>query len=306
MLTFRQLEAFKAVMDAGTVVRAAEQMRLSQPAVSRLLSDLETGIGLRLFDRRRGRLTPRQEALELSDEVDRCFVGLDRIAEAAQDIRSRQGGHLRLAALPGFAMGAVSGVVAQFICQHPDITLSLELRSRSQILAEVADNLHDIGLCTSPIDNPAVGVRHLKTLELMCLVPSGHALSGKDVITPQDLDGVTCILGTDKTPTRMRVEQTFKDVQVQPHLRFEVGTIDAASALVAQGIGVSIMISIIHDHAVVPGIRAIPYRSPVQVDLVLVYPANRSLDGAAADLAEMYETIAQTWRPKALYPPSLD
>lgn len=300
MLTFRQLEAFRAVMDAGTVVRAAERMRLSQPAVSRLLSDLETGIGLRLFDRRRGRLTPRQEAVELSGEVERCFVGLDRIAEAAQSIRSRQGRHLRLAALPGFAMGAVSGVVAQFICRNPEITLSLELRSRSQILAEVAENLHDVGLCTSPVDDKALGVRHLKTLDLMCLVPSGHALSGKDVIRPQDLDGVTCILGTDKTPTRMRIEQAFKDVQVRPRFRYEVGTIDAASALVAQGIGVSIMISIIHDHAVVPGIRAIPFQSPVQVDLVLVHPADRPLDGSTAALADMYEAVAKTWQPLAM------
>ncbi len=306
MLTFRQLEAFKAVMDAGTVVRAAERMRISQPAVSRLLSDLEAGIGLRLFDRRRGRLTPRQEAVELSGEVERCFVGLDRIAEAAQGIRSRKGGHLRLAALPGFAMGAVSGVIAQFICQHPEITLSLELRSRSQIVAEVGEKLHDLGLCTSPVDDPAVQVRPLRTLGLMCLVPSGHALSDRDVITPHDLDGITCILGTDKTPTRMRVEQTFKDAQARPHLHFEVGSIDAASTLVKQGIGVSIMISVVHDHAVVPGIRAVPFQPPVEVDLVLVHPADRPLDGAAAELVSMYETVARTWRPIASNPPKTE
>lgn len=301
MLTFRQLEAFKAVMDSGTVVRAAEHMRLSQPAVSRLLSDLETGIGLRLFDRRRGRLTPRQEAVELSDEVDRCFVGLDRIAEAAQSIRSRQGGHIRLAALPGFALGAVGGVVAQFICRDPGIGLTLELRSRSQLLSEVANNLHDLGLCTSPVENPALGIRHLVTLDLMCLVPEGHALSRQEVITPHDLDGVDCVLGTDKTPMRRRIEQTFEDAQAQPHIRFEVGTIDTASALVAQGLAVSIMISIVHDHAVVPGIRAIPYRSPLLVDLVLVHASDRPLEGHVADLADMYETVARTWRPKALF-----
>ena len=81
MLTFRQLEALKSVIEAGSVVKAAEIMRLSQPAVSRLLSDLETAVGYGLFERRKGRLTPRGEAWELYAEVDRSLIGLERIKD---------------------------------------------------------------------------------------------------------------------------------------------------------------------------------------------------------------------------------
>ena len=102
MIALRQVEAFKAVTEAGPVLRAAEMMHLSQPAVRRLLSDLELRVGCPPLGRRKGRLTPRTEARQLYAEVDRAFVGLGQIAEAAGRIRSQQTTCLRVAALPFF------------------------------------------------------------------------------------------------------------------------------------------------------------------------------------------------------------
>jgi DNA-binding transcriptional LysR family regulator len=79
----RQIEAFRALMLAGTTTAAAEVMRVTQPAVSRLLADLQAALKLTLFDRRGTRLVPTSEALALYDEVQRSFVGLDRIAAVA-------------------------------------------------------------------------------------------------------------------------------------------------------------------------------------------------------------------------------
>src|SRR5215467_3146050 len=61
-ITLRQIEAFRAVMEAGTVIEGASSMRLSQPAVSRLIGDLEASLGYSLFARVRGRLVPTDEA----------------------------------------------------------------------------------------------------------------------------------------------------------------------------------------------------------------------------------------------------
>ena len=78
-ITPRQLEAFQAFMEAGTVTGASERMRLSQSAVSKILSGLEYNVGYPLFRREKQRLIPTREAKLLLREVDRIFRGLEEL-----------------------------------------------------------------------------------------------------------------------------------------------------------------------------------------------------------------------------------
>src|SRR3546814_3677872 len=71
---FRQIEAFRTVIACGTTTRAAEILRISQPAISRLLADLERTTKLKLFDRGKGRIRPTAEGLAFYDEVQRAFI----------------------------------------------------------------------------------------------------------------------------------------------------------------------------------------------------------------------------------------
>ena len=93
-MRYRQLEAFRAVMRAGSVTQAAEMLNVSQPAVSRLIACLEQDVGFPLFRRRRGRLQPTPEADFLLGEVERAIANLDHVAQIADDIRKRRTGHL--------------------------------------------------------------------------------------------------------------------------------------------------------------------------------------------------------------------
>ena len=113
-INHRQLEAFRAVMEAGTVTVAAERLYITQPAVSRLIQDLESALALTLFERRRGRLAPTVEAQALYEEVERSFSGLDKIAQAAADIRSLSRGTLRIAAMPALALGFLPRTIKKF------------------------------------------------------------------------------------------------------------------------------------------------------------------------------------------------
>ena len=102
-LNLRQLEAFRATMHAGTVVAAAGLLNVTQPAVSRLIAELEMRIGFALFERRGRRLVPTAEAQQLYREIERLHLGVERIAQVATDIRMQRAGALRLAVLPALA-----------------------------------------------------------------------------------------------------------------------------------------------------------------------------------------------------------
>src|SRR5262249_56352035 len=86
-VNLRQIEAFKAVIEYGTVSQAAEMIGISQPAMSKLIAHLEDDTGLRLFDRIKGRLAPTRRGMRLYEEVDRIFVGVRQVENAVEAIR---------------------------------------------------------------------------------------------------------------------------------------------------------------------------------------------------------------------------
>ena len=98
-LNYRQLETFRAVMLSGSASRAAELLDITQPAVSRTIAELEKGVGFVLFERIKGRLVTTPEAQMLLNEVEKSFVGLDRIRAEAARIRDFGAGSLRIASL---------------------------------------------------------------------------------------------------------------------------------------------------------------------------------------------------------------
>ena len=103
----RQIEAFRAVVMTGGVGAAAALINVTQPAVSRMIRDLQRHLGLALFERRGTGLVPTSEALSLYAEVERAFVGLERIEQMATELRTRRAGFLRIAALPALALSLI-------------------------------------------------------------------------------------------------------------------------------------------------------------------------------------------------------
>src|SRR5450830_583435 len=97
VLNLRQIEAFRSVMLAGSVVGAARLLNVTQPGVSRTIGLLELRLGFALFVRHGRKLIPTPEAEALFRETEPLYSGVERLAQVAQDIRLRRTGALRVA-----------------------------------------------------------------------------------------------------------------------------------------------------------------------------------------------------------------
>ena len=86
-LRLRQLEALMAVSDHGSITNAATELGISQPAVSRLLSDLGDSLGFSLFDRKKGQMIPSQEVRFLQPDIRRVLELMRQISDVSQEIR---------------------------------------------------------------------------------------------------------------------------------------------------------------------------------------------------------------------------
>lgn len=125
-MNLRQCEVFGAIMDFGTVTAAAERLHVSQPAVSKMLAQLERELGFAVFIRDRRRLIPTPEAEALHREVRRTFLSLDYLKRVASDLRHLRQGQLVVAATHIMGSHYLREVLTPFLRADPGLSASLQ------------------------------------------------------------------------------------------------------------------------------------------------------------------------------------
>jgi DNA-binding transcriptional LysR family regulator len=271
MIRIRQLEAFRAIMITGGVTSAAGMLNISQPAVSRLISNLEQTLGFAVFQRRKGRLHPTQEAKFLYDEVERVFSNLDHISQISHDILHQKTGHLRIACLPGFATSLMPRVVADFLSERPDVTISLQTRGSARVREWIAAQQYDVGIADEFDGHSAVEHEPIE-IRGDCVLAPGHRLAKKDVITPEDLDGEPMITNDRNHSFNLAVEKAFDDAGAKLLRRVEVRQFATACLLANRGVGASIVSAIDAGEYAAEGLIAIPFEPGIRFKIDLLYP----------------------------------
>ncbi|KAA0680624.1 LysR substrate-binding domain-containing protein [Roseomonas genomospecies 6] len=283
MLNPRQIEAFRAVMLTGGITAAAELLNISQPAVSRLISDLQYTLKLTLFERRGSRIAPTSEALSLYQEVERSFVGLERIEQAARDLEARRAGTLRVAAMPALAIGFLPRFVARFLSQRPRVDVSLFGSSSTLVLDWVAAGQCELGFGQSPVEHATVLSEKLPPVPVVAIVPSGHPLARRSRLVPEDFAGEAFISLGASTLLRYRIDAAFADHGVQRTMRVETQLTMIACAMVAAGAGVSIVDPFTAEEYAGRGVVIIPFEPRVNIEMAVLHSAQRSLSTLAQD-----------------------
>lgn len=240
-LNLKQIEAFRAVMLTGTMVRAADALYISQPAVSRLIADLERDLGYLLFNRTRGRLQPTEEGNALYAEVQRSFVGLAQVETAARALARDSSGVLRIAAMPSLTGEPLTRAIAVYARENPEVAFEIEVRPRRLVIESIANQQYDIGVTTLPVEAPSIDVRQLSEGNSLCVLPRSHPLANKKIIHASDLEGETFVSFSTDTLYRIRVDRVFDDLGVKRHMKYETRTAEVACNLVAEGAGIAIV-----------------------------------------------------------------
>lgn len=292
-LNLRQIEAFKAVVEAGTVNRAAEILCITQPAVSKLIASLERTVGFALFDRIRGRLVTTTEGMELYEEVYRTFLGIARIGQAAEAIRTHRQGHLVIGVMPALSTGFIQRVLKNFLAGRPEVRVSIHARSSQFIIDALANRQLDLGLIVSPSDHPLLRCEKLGPHNALCILPTGHRLAAADVIRAEDLAGEPFISLGEGTTYRHRMDELFASLGVERQLRIEASSAQTLYGLVAEGLGVALIDPLYldgrHDRVVTK-----PFHPAFPLELGLGMPLDGPKTGLVAALAAEIHRAAAT------------
>jgi DNA-binding transcriptional LysR family regulator len=290
VLNPRQIEACRAVMVTGGVTSAAKVMHISQPAVSRLIHDLQHAVSLTLFERRGARLLPTNEAVTLYREVERQFVGLECIAEAARDLREGRTGVLRIASMPALAVGFLPRFAGRFLTTRPKLNLAVFGGISTSVFEWIETGHCEIGFVQSPIESANVVAEKFKPIPAVAIIPRGHPLTKKRVVRPKDFDGEAFVAPEATTPMRHHIDVIFAEVGVVCDIRAETPASMIACGLVASGLGVSIVDPFSALEYVGQGVVIRPFAPFIQFDIVLLRSAHRALSRSAQEFVDEFRT----------------
>ncbi|EMS94953.1 putative transcriptional regulator, LysR family protein [Agrobacterium tumefaciens str. Cherry 2E-2-2] len=287
-INLRQIEAFKATIECGSVSRAADLMGISQPAASKLLSHLEDDVGLSLFDRQRGRLLPNIQGMRFYDEVQRIFAGVRQIERAAETIRREGLGRLTIGVMPGLSGQFIERVVTDFLHAYPATYVIIKDGSSRYIADWLTTRQIDIGIISERFDNPSLTSTSLLDSPMVCVLPLGHRLSEKKEISPLDICGERFISFAPESQTRQLVEKTLEARNIQVDVVVEAGTAPTVCEFVAAGRGISIVHPLL-THPVRGRVTIRPFRPEISYGMVL----SRSRDARNVKLVDAFISQAR-------------
>lgn len=268
-LRFRQLQAFHAIIETGTVTGAASQLGVSQPAVSNLLSQLETATRVRLFLRDRGRLVPTPEARLLYQEVDTVVRGLDHVTQAVDDLRNKQGGQLQVASQQSLSFGFMPKLIARFARTRPDMSISFQSQYSQKIQEWVLSGLFEIGICELPLLHDGFDI-HRFDIETRIALPEGHALAVHDTLTPELLADEPFVVMGPEHMTHRRTRDAFQAAGVPWRPRVHTHLFKNVLGFVKEGMGVALIDPFGLDFDFEGGFVSRPFRPLIRMEMAVI------------------------------------
>ena len=297
-VNLRHIEIFHAVMTAGNLTEAARLLHTSQPTVSRELARFEKVIGLTLFERSRGRLHPTVQGLRLFEEVQRSWYGLDRIVSAAESLREFRQGELSIVCLPVFSQSFLPLLLQPFLARYPEVSLNV-VPQESPLLEEwLSAQRHDLGL-TETLSTPAGTERTpLLTLNEVCVLPAGHPLAQRPVLTPQDFQGENYISLSRSDSYRQLLDALFSEHQVKRRMVVETHSAASVCAMVRAGVGVSVVNPLTALDYASSGVVVRPFSIAVPFTISLIRPLHRPASALVdAFSAHLQQTVSRIIAP---------
>ena len=276
-MSLRHIEAFRAVMLAGSMTEAARRMHTSQPQISRLIGQLERIAQFALFSRKGSRLTPTQDGARFHAEVEKSFVGLGGLEQAAAGIRAFSAGRLSVAAMPRLAGGVLARCVAQFKLHHPEVMVSIQSGNAAAIHGWVSSGLCDLGLALLSQESTGVQVEPVLAMNCVAVLPRGHRLARLKQLGVADFAGEPFISFTGGTALRDRIDSMFDAAGVARSPVAEASLGSSICAMVGAGLGISIVNPLAASEETEPSrIEVRAFAQALPLTAALLYPPYRT------------------------------
>ncbi|HKT93990.1 MAG TPA: LysR family transcriptional regulator [Paraburkholderia sp.] len=240
-MELRQFEAFAAVITTGSVTAAGRLLGRSQPAITRLIQELETEVGYALFTRNGPRVTPTEQGILLYQDVEHVLTGLHQIQKRAGEIGRGETRPLRIAATSALAAGLVPVALARTSLAGAAQTIQLRSMPPEQVVHDVLSGAADIGVASLPLEHRGVVVHWIGQSACVAALRDDDPLARHDRLPLSAFAGRRIVTMQNPYRLRRRLDHAFAQADVTPAGLIETNSSMNALTAVRAGLGISVL-----------------------------------------------------------------
>jgi DNA-binding transcriptional LysR family regulator len=287
--TIKQLRAFALVCRFGVLTRAADEMFITQPAVSVLIRQMEEALGLRLFDRTSRSLRPTAAAHEILPTVERMLRDLESIQSSVKELAGRERGQLRFAATPSIAAAIVPKLLAEYRALYPNIEVSVDDAAPDRLTASTLTGDVEFGIGTISDRPEGITLQCLARDNLCAICRKDSALAKKRRVSWKDALQYPWIGIKSTSGIRKLIDETLFTLGMRKAVEYEVSYMTTGLSMVQAGLGVAIFPGILLGSFPHRDLVARRLEAPlVTRDVNLIRRAEHSLSPAAESFIELW------------------
>lgn len=284
-MDLREVRTFVAVADLGTVSRAAEQLHLTQPALSRQIANLESELGLKLFDRVGRRLLLTSEGAQLVAECRGLLNYSRAVRERASGLKRGDAGMLRVSASPHLIEGLLPDFLREYARRYPNVQVRLVEAVGPRVLEMLEKGEIDLAQMVAralTADQRGFGAYPLAPMEMLAACHPSLKLGKNGAIEIRALASHPLLQATEDFAMRRSFDSACRLAGFTPNYVLECRSPHALLAMAQAGHGVAIIPSALRtDRYVLRTLRVLYRGKPLSEPLVVLYDKRRPLPSYA-------------------------
>lgn len=238
LMSLVKYEIFSAVVEHGSLTKAAETLGLTQSGVSHALGSLEKEFGIQLLARSRSGIRLTVDGERVLKPMREMLSWQEQLQQEIAAIKGLQAGTVRLGTFTSVSVHWLPQMIKEFDRDYPGIEIKLIEGDYRDIEEGITDGSMDMGFLSLPARD-GLDTLALKKDRMLCVLPAGHPLAGQPFLSLQQLQGEDFII--PKEGSDYDVRRILEEVIQRPRIKYETADDYAIIAMVEHGLGISIL-----------------------------------------------------------------
>jgi DNA-binding transcriptional LysR family regulator len=279
-MRYRHIEVFYSVFIHGSVTKAAQDLNVTQPSISKILSQSESDLGIKLFERLNKKMIPTQEAKILFPYVQKIHNNLSNFKKVSSNLVEKPQGDLNIAATHALGIDYLPEAISKFSALNTKATFETVTLHYDEIIKQVLELKVDVGIVYDPVPNNDLINQPIINGKFVVIAPQSF-FPNKTIVNIDDIKTQPFIKITDKVgprgPLGSKLEEYLLKNSINLNPTFNTETYQVALALVSKGMGITITDKISAESSSHPNIKILDLKPDLEFSLEIVYSKSNPL-----------------------------
>ena len=279
-MRYRHIEVFYSVFIHGSVTKAAQDLNVTQPSISKILSQSESDLGIKLFERLNKKMIPTQEAKILFPYAQKVHNNLSNFKKVSSNLVEKPQGDLNIAATHALGIDYLPEAISKFSALNSKATFETVTLHYEEIIKQVLELKVDVGIVYDPVKHDDLINQPIINGKFVVIAPQSF-FPNKTVVNINDIKTQPFIKITDKVgprgPLGSKIEEYLLKNSLNLNPTFNTETYQVALALVSKGMGITITDKISAESSSHPNIKILDLKPDLEFSLEIVYSKSNPL-----------------------------